>query len=205
MWIVKLGGSLFDSAHLGNWLSLLAKVGPLVVVPGGGPFADQVRQAQLRRGFDDATAHIMALLAMEQFGHLLCGLQAGLIGAATRTQIAEVLERGKTPVWLPASMVMADPGIEHSWDVTSDSLAAWLTGQLGAAKLLLVKSLSLDAEGLPVERLVERGVIDARFGSYLQLPGIQAWTMAAGDYGRFEEVYQGNMAAATRILCQDAG
>jgi aspartokinase-like uncharacterized kinase len=63
----------------------------------------------------------------------------------------------------------------HSWEVTSDSLAAWLTGQLGADKLLLVKSLSLNAEGLPVETLVEREVIDARFGRYLQQFGIQAW------------------------------
>jgi aspartokinase-like uncharacterized kinase len=205
MWVVKLGGSLFGSEHLNNWLSVLAKVGPLVVVPGGGPFADQVRQAQQRWGFDDSTAHIMALLAMEQFGHLLCGLQAGLTGAASRAQIEEVLERGEVAVWLPASMVMADPGVEHSWEVTSDSLAAWLTGQLGADKLLLVKSLSLGAEGLPLETLVEREVIDARFGSYLQQPDIQAWTMAGGDHGRFEEVFQGNMAAATRILCQDTG
>jgi aspartokinase-like uncharacterized kinase len=70
MWVVKLGGSLFGSDHLGSWLSLLAKVGSLVVVPGCGPFADQVRQAQHRWGFDDSTAHIMALLAMSRRGGL---------------------------------------------------------------------------------------------------------------------------------------
>ncbi|MCG8046554.1 MAG: hypothetical protein N0C89_17320 [Candidatus Thiodiazotropha endolucinida] len=74
MWVVKLGGSLFNSADLRDWLAVLAKAGSLVIVPGGGPFADQVRLAQRLWQIDDSSAHLMALLAMEQFGRMLCGL-----------------------------------------------------------------------------------------------------------------------------------
>jgi 5-(aminomethyl)-3-furanmethanol phosphate kinase len=33
---------------------------------------------------------------------------------------------------------VADP-LPHSWDVTSDSIAAWVAGSLGARQLVLVK------------------------------------------------------------------
>ena len=63
MWVVKLGGSLAYSPELPHWLSALAHT-DAVIVPGGGPFADTVRDAQQIWRFDDATAHAMALLAI---------------------------------------------------------------------------------------------------------------------------------------------
>ena len=70
--IVKLGGSLAFSEVLIDWLRALAScAGHVVIVPGGGPFADAVRVTQHRMGFDDRTAHHIALLAMEQYGRAL--------------------------------------------------------------------------------------------------------------------------------------
>ena len=48
MWVVKLGGSLAYASELPRWLSALAEGagGRAIIVPGGGPFADQVRHAQ---------------------------------------------------------------------------------------------------------------------------------------------------------------
>jgi aspartokinase-like uncharacterized kinase len=143
---------------------------------------------------------MMALLAMEQYGRMLCGLQSGLIASAERTQMEMLLARGETVVWMPTAMVMADSQINHSWDVTSDSLAAWLCGQLGANKLLLVKSLTLDSEKLSVDELSERDVIDNQFGQYLKLSGAQAMVMVDSDHTRFTEVCRGNMGLTTRIL-----
>jgi aspartokinase-like uncharacterized kinase len=200
MWVVKLGGSLFDSDHLRDWLKVLSESGPLVIVPGGGPFADQVRQAQQQWGFDDSTAHRMALLAMEQYGHLLCSLQPGLVPATSHQQIDDLLAAGATPVWMPTAMVMAEPDIEHSWEITSDSLAAWLAGELKAAQLLLVKSVALNDECLTVEQLAEQGIIDTRFGTYLRQSGCQAWTMASHDSDHFKAVYQGRHKGVTHIL-----
>nr|MBP9655021.1 hypothetical protein [Rhodocyclaceae bacterium] len=74
--VVKLGGSLAAAAQLPRLLHELARLPDLVIAPGGGPFADAVRRAQKERGFDDAAAHDMALLAMAQFGRMLAA-QAG--------------------------------------------------------------------------------------------------------------------------------
>jgi 5-(aminomethyl)-3-furanmethanol phosphate kinase len=200
MWVVKLGGSLFHSEHLRDWLKVLADSGPLVLVPGGGPFADQVRQAQQQLQFDDSTAHLMALLAMEQFGHLLCGLQPELTAATNQTEINEVLAQGDTPVWMPTKMVMADSGIQHSWDVTSDSLAAWLAKQLSADKLLLVKSLSLGSDRMTLKSLMQYDVIDAQFGDFLKQSRAQGWITAANAYDDFKLHHHDGLDGATAIL-----
>ncbi|MEW8049649.1 MAG: amino acid kinase [Candidatus Thiodiazotropha sp.] len=199
MWVVKLGGSLFNSANLRDWLAVLANAGSLVIVPGGGPFADQVRLAQHHWQFDDSAAHLMALLAMEQFGRMLCGLQTGLAAAANQSQIDEALWRGETPVWMPTAMVMADPKIRHSWEVTSDSLAAWLCGKLDIEKLLLVKSVLLDSKSPPVDKLMEAGIVDAQFRAFLERNTIQAWVLAGGDHASFVKLRQGNRDVAAKI------
>ena len=65
MWVVKLGGSLLGSPELIKWLALVAQHGDgkVVIVPGGGLFANSVREAQMITNVSDAVAHKMALLA----------------------------------------------------------------------------------------------------------------------------------------------
>ncbi|MES9991310.1 MAG: amino acid kinase [Candidatus Thiodiazotropha sp.] len=200
MWVVKLGGSLFNSESLSRWLAHLAKTDSVVIVPGGGPFADQVRGAQQRYHFDETTAHHMALLAMEQFGRMVCGMQNGLAVAASRSQIQAVLARGDTPVWLPSAMVIAEPAIGHSWEVTSDSLALWLGDELGAEKLLLVKSTPIQGKSISVKSLRDRGIVDSQFGAYLKQFPIHAWVITARDYSHFPALHQGDGSFATEIV-----
>jgi aspartokinase-like uncharacterized kinase len=166
--IVKLGGSLLGSPDLDTWLSaLLEWRAPVVIVPGGGPFADHVRGAQPTLGFDDKTAHRMALLAMEQVAVLLASRSAGLSLAASRAEIEAAVGCGKAAVWLPSAMVLAASDVPVSWDVTSDSLAAWLAGQLGAARLLVVKSRDV-APPATARALADAGVVDPLFPRFVE-------------------------------------
>ena len=78
MLIIKLGGSLYDTKELVLWLNLLTSEQiqqAIVIVPGGGPFADQVRLGQQTHQLGNSSAHHMALLAMAQFGILISDLQ----------------------------------------------------------------------------------------------------------------------------------
>src|SRR6266571_3508838 len=138
--IVKIGGSHAFSAHLKDWLGAMSTcAGHVVVVPGGGPFADAVRAAQPRMGFDDRAAHHMGLLAMEQYGCALASLGAGLTLARSAAAIRRALRDQRVPVWSPLPMALRAHDVPWSWDVTSDSLAAWLAGRLGAKRVVLVK------------------------------------------------------------------
>lgn len=162
MWVVKIGGSLQDSSSLVEWLDNLLTFGSgkVVIVAGGGKFADAVRQSQQTLGFDDSSAHKMALLAMEQYAHLLAGLAPKLQPVSDLKSIHTCLAGKGVALWLPYKMVTREPEIAASWDVTSDGLAAWLAIKLNISSLILVKSVPLPKDYSDPQELVELGLID---------------------------------------------
>jgi aspartokinase-like uncharacterized kinase len=202
--VVKLGGSQAGGLHVGRWLDVLAScAGQVVLVAGGGPFADAVRTAQSKMGFDDVTAHHMALLAMEQFGRALASLRPGFALADSTAAVAGALQAGRVPVWAPLFMVSRAPDIPASWDVTSDSLAAWLAGQLGAKRLLLIKH---DVMVGPADAgdLAARGVVDAAFPDFLHASGAEAAIVAGHDHAAARAIIQGGGLPGYRILVREA-
>ncbi len=152
--VAKIGGSLWRSPLLARWIAALgAWPGPISIVPGGGPFADAVRAAQGPMRYSDRAAHEMALLAMEQYGLALCDLFGGLALAENPREAAALRAQGRTPVWRPRAMAV-QAGLPASWDVTSDSLAAWYARESGAAWLFLIKSVDTAAAS-EAENLVD--------------------------------------------------
>jgi dihydroneopterin aldolase len=171
--VVKLGGSLALSGQLPDWLTAIeAGAGNVVLVCGGGPFADAVRRAQKRMGFGDEAADLMALMAMEQYGIALTALNVCFVVADSRTAVSAALRAERVPIWAPRRMMRAAPDIPPSWDVTSDSLAARLAGELGATRLLLIKRARLPAGTLTAEGLSKDGVVDAAFPRFLAASGV---------------------------------
>jgi 5-(aminomethyl)-3-furanmethanol phosphate kinase len=180
--VVKLGGSFAFSQHLHAWISALAAcAGRVIIVPGGGPFADAVRAAQPGMGFDDQAAHHMALLAMEQYGRALISLNGLLAAADSVDVIRRELTAGKVPVWMPARMALAADDVARSWEVTSDSLAAWLAGRLGASRLLLVKHVPFQSGRVRCDDLVAKGVVDKAFARHLRSSKLEAFLFAPAD------------------------
>jgi aspartokinase-like uncharacterized kinase len=141
--VVKVGGGLLASAqHLDAVLreiGVAARVGRLLVVPGGGPFADAVREVDRRLGLSDAAAHWMAVLAMDQHAHLLHARLPASELVEDPLEIAAALAAGHVPVLAPSRWLRAADPLPHMWDVTSDSIAAWIAGAVGAERLILIK------------------------------------------------------------------
>lgn len=192
MKVVKLGGSLSRGSRLRPWLAALAEHGrgKVALVPGGGPFADAVRASQQVWDFPDRSAHRMALLGMRQFGLLLCGLEPALTEAPGVVAVKKTLAEGGLPVWLPEAEELDAAGVPSSWDITSDSLAAWLAGELGAGEVLLVKSCRV-AEGSSVGQWIEEGIVDPVFGDYLRRAGCTARLVSAADAASLAELLTG--------------
>ena len=166
--IVKLGGSTASGALMDVWIAALAGSAlPVVIVPGGGAFADQVRAMQKRMNFSDRTAHAMAILAMDQFGHVILDRDDRLVPARSLEEIEQALAAGKNPVWLPSAIAIPAPDIAASWDITSDSLAAWLAGKIDADALLLIKQSVDFSEHDDIAGLAARNILDAGFSSML--------------------------------------
>ncbi|RCW20837.1 aspartokinase-like uncharacterized kinase [Ciceribacter lividus] len=159
--VVKLGGSTAGGDEMQRWIDLLADACfPLVLVPGGGPFADHIRVMQKPLGYSDEVAHDMAILAMDQFGLVIAERSERFRPSMTIRDMEQAWNSGLVPVWLPSSMTRGAPDILRSWRVTSDSLAAWLAGRIRAERLLLVKQAEIGPEDVDVETLVARQLVD---------------------------------------------
>jgi aspartokinase-like uncharacterized kinase len=204
IWVVKLGGSLAGSEHLDGWMNALATCGGrVIVVPGGGPFADSVRAAQESMGLQDAVAHHMALLAMEQFGRALASLKRGYRIAASVTAIHRALRDGRVAVWAPAAMVLPCNDIPASWDISSDSLAAWLAGRLGVKRLLLVKHGAAHEWPVSAADLAARDIVDVAFPRFLADSGAQAFIAPPERYAAAAAAIGDGGAPGARIDLHD--
>ena len=172
----------------------------MALVPGGGPFADQVRSTQARWGYGDAVAHAMALLAMRQYGLMLAGLRSEFATAGNPESVAAALAAGRSAIWLPDPEAMDEREVPASWAITSDSLAAWLARKIGAEHLLLVKSASIPPGGLPASRLAAQGWVDPAFPGFVACARYDAWLCRKEEHGRFREGLRDPSAVFTRIV-----
>lgn len=198
--VVKLGGSFAFSTHLPDWIEALAGcAGRAVIVPGGGPFADIVRTAQARMGFDDGTAHHMALVAMEQYGRALASFNEVLSPADSAEAIRRELAAARVPIWMPARMVLGSPDVAPSWDATSDSLAAWLAGRIGARRLFLVKHVEIRAGRASPAELVASGIVDKAFARHLRMSDAAAFIFGPSDHGAATGAIRHGTSAGTPV------
>ena len=137
--VVKIGGGLLRERGLDGLRAACADVvalsreRPVLVVPGGGPFADAVRAVDAQVGLADDTAHALALGAMDQLGALLAPL---LPGAEPLAGLAAPRRLG---LLAAAPAFAGRPEIPESWAVTSDSLAVLAAAAIGGEEAVLLK------------------------------------------------------------------
>lgn len=179
--VLKLGGSLAESGRLRTLLALVSRARrPVVVVPGGGPFADAVRDMQSALGFSDEAAHDMAILAMHQMADAMIALEPRLLGAESLIGIARVWHRRRIPVWLPASLCAGDRRIPRDWSITSDGLAARLAERLGDVELVLVKSRIVKRTA-SAKTLARQGIVDPVFPVIVERADLDWQVLGPGD------------------------
>ncbi|MCP1714311.1 aspartokinase-like uncharacterized kinase [Methanocalculus alkaliphilus] len=133
-YVIKLGGSLRDIVP--GLVQVLTDHGTgSLIVPGGGAFADAVRDLDP----DADAAHWMAISAMEQYGHYI-----GSHGIPTTDRIVRVNEPS---VLLPYCLMRREDPLPHSWDITSDTIAAWVAWRLDLPLILLKSVDGIISEG----------------------------------------------------------
>lgn len=208
--VVKVGGGLGSGAGddalraLCTTLGELGQRHPLLVVPGGAWFADAVREADRRFALPAATAHHMAVLGMEQFGWLLSELIPGAVRSAEARPAA-----GRATVLLPGALQL--DGLPASWQVTSDSIAAWVATRAGAGRLVLVKEVDglfadWPAQGDPIARMTaaELGAlrpagVDEHLPAALERASFETWVISGRDPERLVELLERGATVGTRI------
>lgn len=170
MRVIKLGGSLMKMGLLKFWLeqiSLHAK-GQSVILPGGGLFADFIRESQATWNFDDKTAHLMALSSMDQYAYYCHSLQPDFELARSVEEITLYLKKGITPICMASCLFKSTDKLSPSWDITSDSISAYLANVLESDALILVKKLPDTSTYDDIECLADKGIVDKAFPSFVK-------------------------------------
>ena len=212
--VVKVGGGLGHGAGDDALRTLCRTLGdlgarhPLLVVPGGAGFTDAVRDHDRRFGLRATISHRMAILGMEQFGWLLSDLIPGAAPCADLARAGGLAGAGRAVVLLPAGLPL--DGLPESWEVTSDSIAAWVAGQAGAERLVLVKGVDglyaeWPARGEPLARLtvaelaaLRPGGVDAYLPTALERASFETWVIG-GVPARVVELLERGTTVGTRI------
>ena len=191
-YVLKLGGSLMSTARdLMCALSILTEDGySFLVVPGGGPMADLVREIDSMYEISEEAAHWMAILAMEQYAYFLAdGGRASLTREIRRPEGDQAIE-----ILLPYQVLQKDDlGLVHSWDYTSDSVAALVAHQLKAPfiKVTNVDGVILDGKVVEevsasslhgLESCIDQGTLCLLCG---RLKGESVWVLNGTDLQRF--------------------
>ncbi|MFB3764965.1 MAG: uridylate kinase [Methanotrichaceae archaeon] len=184
-YVLKLGGSLITSAKdlMLRLLDLTDEGYGFLVIPGGGPMADLVRDIFARMNISDEAAHWMAILAMEQYAYILAdGTGARLTREIRRSSSLEVL--------LPYHALLEnDVGLCHSWDYTSDSVAAIAAARLDAD---IIKATDVDGiilDGKLIGDICANDLMGRRTcidqGTLQQLKGRRCWILNGSDPEKF--------------------
>ncbi len=166
--VLKFGGSLlnFEPAtdQLQRWLTTRPEKRH-VLIAGGGSEANRLRSNQHQLKLSDMQAHWQAIDIMDRHTRLL----ASQLGIPVCESIFELKSlAGHSLVAFLCGPWLRRRNVSCSWKVTSDSIAAFLAGELNtpqyAAELVLLKS-SLPVAGKTTAGLVSDGFVDAYFES----------------------------------------
>ena len=216
---LKIGGSLAEEPAklraLCRELSEMAKTHRITVVPGGGRFADVVRELDERFHLQDTVAHNMAILAMDQYGMFLASITPGSRATRTLDGARQHSEAGLVSILLPSRLMSRADPLPHSWEVTSDSITAYIAGELRSEKLVLVTDVdgiyTGDPKDDPAAELIEEISVadlskrDARTSVDAYLPRIISETrldcyVVNGRYpGRVRAILDNELPRCTRI------
>jgi len=142
--IIKIGGSILQNQagkKLLKAFNALRKQFSFVILPGGGAFANLVREYHKKFQLSEDRSHWMAILCENILGFLILeNLESG-VPVFELSEIPKVIQAARIPVFLPFQHLFTQDPLPHSWEVTSDSIAAYLAEILKAQKLILVKDV----------------------------------------------------------------
>ncbi len=161
--VAKVGGSLFDLPDLRDRLHVWRETvaGPVVLLPGGGEGADVIRHLDRVHRIGEEQAHWLAMRTL--------AVNAQFLSALVDAPVVPIAVNPSGPVAVldPHAFCQTDKEragpLPHSWQVTSDTIAARVA-EVSGAELVLLKSADLPA-GMTWEAAGAAGLVDETFAA----------------------------------------
>lgn len=218
MIIIKLGGSLTKDKKILEDLCMeienLSKNFDILIVPGGGEFADLVRNYDEKFKLTKEISHKMAILAMDQVGFLISGFLKNYVFIDDLDELKNYKTKNKVKIFIPSKFLFEVPESElnPSWDITSDSISAYTAKKLGAEKLIILTDVcglydsdpnkTKDAKLIKKIKLKEikkfpSTCVDNKFHEFLKTP---CFIINGKFPGRISNVLKNKESGGTEIL-----
>ena len=208
MKIVKLGGSLQEKGReiirfLSNYAEKNAHT--VIIIPGGGHFVERIKELSEQEVISDDAAHWMAVLGMHQYGFYLAD--------GSGIEIVESVEELRNVVHicllLPYTLLKADDSLPHTWNVTSDTIAAFVANKVGETSFIKLTDVDglMDDKGLLVRQIhakamiknARTGCVDAELPLFL-MQNEMSCTIVNGNFTeRIIAVIEGEETICTKI------
>ncbi|MEM7823494.1 MAG: hypothetical protein QW633_02480 [Candidatus Aenigmatarchaeota archaeon] len=142
--VIKIGGSLekkfYDETFSEKFCKVIKSLDNryrILVVPGGGSFADFIRDIDKKIILSSRVSDRMAIISMDLYGLFL----SHIFKIKTTYSLTKALKR-RLVIFLPSHFIFkTNPPLKRSWDVTSDSISAFLAKKINAERLILVKDV----------------------------------------------------------------
>lgn len=165
MWIVKIGGSWLKNPSLPSLLIKIKKIcnKEIVIVPGGGSFADSIRDVSDKTKMSEKLANKLALKSTELFAEYLKELDNDLCLIDNPRNF----KKEKICIWLPSKKLSQNNSFKNNWDSTSDSVAAWLANKIMAKGVIFIKSLKDFKSKNKLFYLQNKNILDKNISIYL--------------------------------------
>lgn len=167
MWIVKIGGSWLQNPKLPSLVSFLQKFAnqEIVLVVGGGVFAETVRDVYKANKMSEATGHVLAMKATEIFAYYLKSINPDIL---ITHKITNFIKKNLN-LWLPTEKLSFEKKFEKNWESTSDSIATWLYSNTNSKGVVFIKSLSFaNDEKLKLKDLQKKSIMDLNVKKYIK-------------------------------------
>lgn len=128
--VVKIGGSLFPNYAI-DLAKKLENTNSCIIL-GGGEFANLIRKYDSEQNFSDEANHWTAIDCMDITAKLVNDKVKSTKLAYSIEQVNEISNEGFTPIFIVSKFLRDEDPFECSWDVTSDSIAAYVAHLLNA-------------------------------------------------------------------------
>ena len=217
--VIKVGGSLAENPQtlkaLGDEMYRVAKTHSIMVVPGGGKFADAVREMDKKYALPASLSHKLAILSMDQYGLFMSHIFPNCFSCDSLEIAQKLAEEGDVPIFLPSKFLLQEDPFEPSWDVTSDSIAAYIAVKVNAAKAIFVTDVDgvftkdpkkhADAEMLQkisARELASRGErtsVDKFLPNFLMENQLDCYVVNGESPKRIDAILSNQQTVCTRI------
>lgn len=206
VYVVKIGGSLTNNAV--NLLENLKKLGEkVVIIPGGGNFANVVRNIHENEKINDISAHKLATMCTDITGTYFSEI-SGIKTADNLFDAKRILQNESIVIILPSNIILSTDELPCSWEVTSDSFAAYIAKLLNSKTLIIATDVDGIYDKYPEGKLLNtintktiKGFtsVDKHLPKLISEYGIKCFVVNGNHPERINNIFKGVVDTYTKI------